>query len=339
MAVLQIKKHVSLADYSTMRLGGTADYLVHIHSEAELLEALAFATQKQIPFKVIGGGSNLIWPDTGYSGLVLVNALQGVQIKQDLIIAQSGVVWDSLVEQSVEAGLSGLEFLSLIPGTTGAVPVQNVGAYGAEVSESITMVRAYDMQQQNFVELANKECSFSYRSSRFNTVDVNRFIITSVSFRLQRTLPSPPFYKALQEYLEVNNVDECTPATIRAAIIAIRTSKLPDPAVTPNSGSFFKNPIITKELYETLKNQHPTIPGWPTETGVKVPAAWLLEQAGLKGVKSKTTGMATYKKQPLVLINESAKTTADLLEFKDLLVQTVYKKFGITLVQEPELIV
>lgn len=337
--MLDIKKQVPLASYSTMRLGGTAAYLAHAHSEADIKEAVDFAANKQLPLKVIGSGSNIIWPDAGYPGLVVINALQGVSINGTMLTAKSGVLWDAVVEQSVQAGLSGLELLSLIPGTTGAVPVQNVGAYGAEVRNVITSVRAYDKKQHEFIALGNADCNFGYRSSRFNTVDINRFIITAVTFSLQKQPIVPPFYAALQEYLNTTNSTDYSPNNIRKAVIAIRESKLPNPAIIPNAGSFFKNPIISANAFTALQQKFPTIVGWPHEGSIKVPAAWLLDCLGVKGMYDKQTGMAIHKNQALVLINKNAQSTADLLTFRDQLITQVKDKFGIELQQEPELVI
>lgn len=350
--MLNILKNTPLSVYSTMRLGGTADYLVHIHSEADLLEALVFTKQKQIPYKVIGGGSNLIWPDEGFKGLVIVNAIQGIQIDGTTVTIQSGTNWDAAVQHTVDADLSGLEFLSLIPGSAGAVPVQNVGAYGAEVADTLVQVRAYDTHTKQFVQLTNADCQFGYRTSRFNTSDIGRFIITAVTFVLSTKTPQPPFYKALQEYLSLVSAPTFTKATvgrrddnvpftaqeIRAAVIAIRQSKLPDPTVTPNCGSFFKNPIINTSHCAELLKTYPTMPHWPQTDGVKIPAGWLVEQAGFKDYADTATGMATYKDHALVLVNQSAVTTAQLLQFTQKIIQSVQERFGIVLQQEPELV-
>ena len=236
-------------------------------------------------------------------------------------------------------GLSGVEFLSLIPGTTGATPVQNVGAYGAEVADAIITLEAYDRTEKQMVTLRGGDCDFGYRTSRFKTTNKHRFFITSVTFSLQKRPPTPPFYGALQQYFTDHNVTDITPAAVREAVIAIRSSKLPDPALVANNGSFFANPIISGADYFQLVTDYPDMPHWPTtDDRVKISAAWLVEQAGFKDYHDAETGMATWAKQPLVLVNEHAETTAQLKTFKAKIVEAVQVKFNVVLEQEPELI-
>lgn len=320
-----------------MKLGGTAAYVVKVVSETELLEALEFAAEKNVPYKMIGSGSNLVWAGD-YPGLVIVNDIMGLEINGATVTIASGENWDSAVERTVKAGLSGIEFLSLIPGTVGATPVQNVGAYGAEIADVLVSVRAYDTETDDFVTLKNSECEFGYRISRFNQQDAGRFLITQITLELSQESPTPPFYKTLQQYVDNEGVTEYTPANIRAAVIAVRQARLPDPAVIPNCGSFFKNPIITQAEYDALVEKYPELPGWEHEGQMKVPAAWLLDQLGFKNYTDDETGMATYEKHPLVVINKSATSVDQLHAFKQKLVDAVQKEFGITLEQEPELV-
>jgi UDP-N-acetylmuramate dehydrogenase len=236
-------------------------------------------------------------------------------------------------------GLTGIEFLSLIPGTVGATPIQNVGAYGAEVSTVITTIEAYDNQTKTFVTLRGSECEFSYRSSRFKTTDKGRFFITSVTFFLQKGNPEPPFYGSLQHYFSEHSISTYTPQVIRDAVIAIRSEKLPDPAVVANNGSFFANPIISANTFTQLLADYPDVMHWNIEgNNIKLSAAWLVEHAGFKDFHDAETGMGTWPKQSLVLVNEHAETTAQLKAFKQKIVTAVQQKFGITLEQEPELI-
>lgn len=239
---------------------------------------------------------------------------------------------------TVATGLRGLEYLSLIPGTCGAVPVQNVGAYGAEISQVLQSVRAYDLQMNQFVDIPASECLLRYRSSRFNTVDKDRFIITHVTFTLNTNEPKRPLYKALEEYMTEQSSTDTSAAAIRDAVIAIRTAKLPDPAHIPNCGSFFKNPIIPSEQFHTLLKLHPTMPNWSMKNGYKIAAAWLIEKSGFANFSDSQTGMATYKFQPLVLINNHAKSSGDVLTFAQKIIDAVYEQFGITLEREPEYI-
>ena len=341
---MYILENVPLTAYSTMRLGGLAAHLTEVTNKHDLHEALAWANERGLPAIMIGEGSNLIWNDDGYPGLVIVNKISGFEVTGEFdsstyVTAGSGLHWDSFVEKTVEMGLTGLEFLSLVPGTVGATPVQNVGAYGAEVASTITTIEAYDSQTKAFVTLRGDECQFGYRTSRFKTVDRGRFFITSVTFGLQKGSPEPPFYNALQTYLREKNITDYTPASIREAVIAIRSAKLPDPAVVANNGSFFANPIIDADSFTQLQADFPDIAHWEVEDGkIKLSAAWLLEQAGFKDAHDQETGMGTWPAQPLVLVNEHAEKTAQLIAFRDKIIATVLQKFNVTLQQEPELI-
>jgi len=344
MMVMKPSQNVSLADYSTMGLGGSAAYLVAVNTRQEVLEAFNWAAQHQVPALMIGGGSNIVWRDEGYQGLVIVNKLLGYEVSdqadcQVLVKVGAGETWDKVVERTVQAGLTGIEALSLIPGSAGATPVQNVGAYGQEIVNTLDTIEAFDAQAADFVTLKVSECGFAYRTSRFKTTDHGRFYITSLSLRLTKANPQPPYYGSVQQYFEEHKITEVTPAALREAVIYIRSHKLPDPAKTHNTGSFFGNPIISAGELIQLRSKYPDLPAWPLDGGsAKIPAAWLIEQAGFKDAHDPDTGMATWPTQALVLVNETAKTTADLLVFKQKIVGAVHDKFGITLVQEPELL-
>lgn len=329
-----------------MRLGGAARYLAEVTTRTEVEEAVTWAVEHQIPPLMIGGGSNIIWRDEGFEGLLLINKIPGYEEfpqGEDTVRVTigAGENWDSVVERTVKSGLSGIEALSLIPGTAGATPIQNVGAYGQEIADTLISIEAYDLHTRQFVTIPASDCQFAYRTSRFKTDDRDRFLITSLTLQLSRKNPEPPFYKALAEYLAVHHrKDTYTPKDIRKAVVDIRSHKLPDPAKVANSGSFFGNPIITQEFFAQLQAAYPDIPHWQTADAgaVKIPAAWLIEQAGLKDTHDKETGMATWKNQALVLINENAKTTGDLMKFKQTITDAVRNKFGIELIQEPELL-
>ncbi len=341
---MYILENVPLSGYSTMRLGGKAAYLTDIHATDEIPKALAWAANKQIPVIMIGGGSNIIWQDDGFPGLVLVNKIMGFEeFKEDedniYLTVGAGEDWDSVVKRSVDMGFSGIEQLSYIPGTAGATPIQNVGAYGREISEVLTTLQAYDTQKQSLVTMPASDCAFGYRTSRFKTTDKGRFFITSITLHLTKTNPLPPYYPGLQGYFSDHNIKTITPAVMREAVIAIRKDKLPDPSLVANNGSFFANPIISDAQFRQLRDDYPTIISWPASEGrVKLSAAWLVEQAGLKDIHDQETGMATWKNHALVIINESATSTNSLISFRDKIVATVKAKFGVTLEQEPELI-
>jgi UDP-N-acetylmuramate dehydrogenase len=338
------KKNVSLAAYSTMGLGGPASYLAEVTTRMELLEALSWAQSQNVSVVMIGSGSNIIWRDEGFPGLVIVDKILGFELWNEdatntYLTIGSGEPWDSVVDRSVTAGLTGIESLSLIPGTAGATPIQNVGAYGQEISNVLVTVQAFDTQAKDFVTIPASDCGFGYRMSRFNTIDRGRFYLTSLTLHLTVGNPQPPFYGALQTYLEACKISEFTPAVIRDAVIAIRSSKLPDPALVHNNGSFFSNPIISTEQYAYIAANYDSVPHWDAGSGsIKISAAWLIEAVGLKDFHDDQTGMSTWAKQPLILVNEHASSTADVLAFKDKIVAAVQAKFNLVLEQEPELL-
>jgi UDP-N-acetylmuramate dehydrogenase len=341
MKAMDILQNVSLAAYSTMGLGGPAAYLVEVTKRAEVAEALNWAGQHNLPAVMIGSGSNIIWGDGGYPGLVVVDKIRGYEVFEEdetnvYLTVGSGEPWDEVVARSVAAGLTGIEALSLIPGTAGATPIQNVGAYGQEISQTLTTIEVFDVQTGSFMTMPGSDCGFAYRTSRFKTTDRNRFYITSVVLHLTKGNPAPPFYGSVQAYFEEHKITDYTPAALRDAVISIRTSKLPDPAIIHNAGSFFANPIVTEAQLVNLRSEFETLPYWPAGKGGKLSAAWLIDQSGFKDYQDKATGMSTWPKQSLVLVNEHAKTTADLMAFKQKIVDAVQAKFGITLEQEPE---
>jgi UDP-N-acetylmuramate dehydrogenase len=341
---MKIQENVSLAGYSTMRLGGAARFLAEVTKPEEVSEAVNWAKSQNLPIIMIGRGSNIIWRDEGFGGLVLVNKIMGRDVLADdnhsaTLKVAAGENWDKTVDWAVGKKLTGIEYMSLVPGTVGAAPVQNVGAYGGELSATLLELEAYDSALNMQVKLQNHECNFSYRSSRFKTTDRGRFFITSITITLRKTNPVPPFYESLQTYLDEHGTDKYTPKSIREAVINIRRNKLPDPEKVANNGSFFTNPIIEHDKFEQLKQTYPDIKGWPIKDGhVKVAAGWLVEKAGFKGVRDEKTGMATWPNQALVLVNENAQTTANLLIFRQSILDRVSQMFGITLEQEPELL-
>lgn len=327
-----------------MRLGGQARWLGEATEENDIALLVEWAKHHDAPFILIGLGSNIVWRDEGFNGLVIVNKILGKQILSEdeesatLHIA-SGEIWDGVVGWTVEKGLSGIEFLSLIPGTTGAAPVQNIGAYGTELSGTLKEVGVYDDNTNAFGSIIASECGFGYRTSRFKKADKGRFMITSITLKLHKKSPVPPFYESLQKYFNEHKITEFSPKVIREAVINIRNSKLPDPAEIANNGSFFTNPFVEQSQFDTLVQKNPDIKGWPTKDGrIKLAAGWLVENAGFKGVHDDATGMATWPTQSLVLVNENAKTTADLLTFKKKIIDAVKAKFGVTLEQEPMLL-
>lgn len=327
-----------------MRLGGTADFVCEAKTRQDLAEAEAWAESRELPIRVIGSGSNIIWRDEGFKGLLVINRIRGLKKiteDNDSVTYQigAGEDWDLIVDQLVGLGLSGIECLSLIPGTAGATPIQNVGAYGQEIADTLVELEAYDRMEKEFVVLSNEQCAFGYRTSRFKTTDSGRFLISTITLKLRKSAPVGPFYDALQKYLDDKKIKEPSLAQIRKAVIAIRSQKLPDPAKTPNNGSFFANPIIDKRHYKVIKSAYKDVKAWELDGGkYKVSAAWLLDKAGFKGKRDYETGMNTWKNQPLVLVNEKATSTTDLLKFQDKITTKIFELFQINLEREPEIL-
>ena len=328
-----------------MRLGGQAAYLTDVQSRGELAEALDWAEQRGLPVIMIGDGSNIIWRDEGFPGLIIVNKIKRFeeQVEDDenyYVTLGAGENWDEMVERITAKGMTGIEGLSLIPGTVGGTPVQNVGAYGQEIANTLVSVEAYDSQLKQFVNVPGQDCGFGYRTSRFKVgSDRGRFFITAITLHLLHGNPKPPYYRALQAYFEEHGITNPTPQVMRDAVISIRNSKLPDPKQVANNGSFFANPIIDEEQFAQLSVDHPGLPSWHLDDGrVKLPAAWLVEQAGFKDVHDAETGMGTWPAHALVLVNEHAASTAQLQTFRQKIIDAVQQKFGLTLEQEPELL-
>lgn len=327
-----------------MRVGGAAAHLVEITSDAELKEAWEWAKTNSLPVIMIGEGSNIIWRDEGFPGLVIVNKITGYELSAfdehtaSLTIG-AGERWDSVVERSVQSGYYTLAPLSLIPGTAGATPVQNVGAYGQEIKNCLMTIQAFDTSVGQSVILRASDCSFGYRTSRFKTTDRGRYFITALTLSLSNYPPERPFYEAIERYLRETQKTINSPAELRDTVIAIRSSKLPDPAQVGNNGSFFANPIISDEQLVQVLGVDDSAKYWHLEGGkVKLSAAWLMEKAGFKDRHDEETGMGTWPTQTLVLVNEHAKHAADVLAFKEKIVSAVKTMFDVTLEQEPEIL-
>lgn len=339
-----MQENVSLSGYSTMRLGGKSDYFVEARTKEDLVAAAEWADEHAVPLRVIGGGSNIIWRDEGFKGLLVANKIPGFEkINEDHISVTytfgAGENWDETVRKTAEMGLYGIECLSAIPGTVGATPVQNVGAYGQDISQTMVSLEAYDCVEKKFVTLHGGDCDFGYRTSRFKGADNGRFLISSVALKLQKNPPAALWSNSLKDYLETHNITERDPMTFRNAIIAIRAAKLPDPAVVANTGSFFANPIISDAELARIWVNFPDMPAWEVgKDSQKLSAGWMIEAAGFKGYSDPETGMATWKNHALVIVNEHAESTGDLMKFQQKIKDKVEELFGVRLEQEPELL-
>lgn len=336
---MDIHTNIPLKNYTTMKLGGNARFMTEVRTPEEVQEVCRNASAQNLQVFILGGGSNVIVRDEGYNGIVVRNRIAGFDVIADepgttTIKIGAGENWDSVVKRTVDMNLSGIEAMSAIPGTAGAAPVQNVGAYGQEIADSLVSLEAYDKQTDRFIVLESQDCGFSYRNSIFRSTEANRYVILSITITLSKTAPSPPFYAAVQNYFDEHNITLYTPQIVRDAVIEIRKNKLPDPEVTPNTGSFFKNAIVEDWQLTDLKKDYPDIPTYDMSDGrYKVPTGWLIEQAGYKG---KTLhGMHVHDKNALVLINESAASYADLAAARDEIMGAVRDKFRILIEQEP----
>ena len=352
---------VSLASLTTFKIGGKARHFFPIKEERDIREAISFAAKKHLPIFVLGGGSNVLVSDEGFSGVVIYVATSGISYEEKggatFSRAAAGVSWDTFVADTVSRGLWGLENLSGIPGTVGAAPIQNIGAYGAEAKDSIESVRALDMRTGKEKIFSNTDCKFEYRDSFFKSVEGKNFIVTEVTFRLSKE-PKPNIsYKDLKEYFgepqeaqvfSLRNASALTrrsvaagsvlarkpvlPA-IREAVLEIRSKKFPDLSKVGTAGSFFKNPVISKEHFEKLKTKYPDTPFFAAKNGVKVPLAFILDKiCGLKGFKKGSVEL--FANQPLVLINQGGATAKDIKNFSAEIKKIVKEKTNIDIEEE-----
>lgn len=342
---IRIQEHVPLAPYTTLRIGGPARYFCKITTESELLEAVSFAREHDLPLFVLGGGSNLLVGDSGFDGMVLHMAIatptrtkaEGNSID---VTAAAGTDWNAFVLSLCEQSISGAECLAGIPGSVGGTPVQNVGAYGQEVADTITQVGVLDLETLTFASLNHEQCRFAYRSSIFNTTHRGRYIVTEVTFRFDRSASPHLTYGDLTRHFAGQSP---TPIDVYHAVREIRHSKgmliVEGEADCRSAGSFFKNPIVPESLLTniatTLGVPGDNVPHWPAgDSLIKLPAAWLLEKAGFtKGFQLGNAGISS--RHTLALINRGNATAADIQKLRDMIQQKVRTLFHIQLEQEP----
>ncbi len=335
---MEFREEVRLAPYTTFRIGGPARWFAEAATEAEIVEAVGFARECGLPLFILGGGSNLVVSDTGYLGLVLRVALKGIAQRGDAFEVGAGENWDGFVSHAVECGYAGIECLAGIPGTVGGTPIQNVGAYGQEVAETVTRVRALRLDSMKFVEFENAECGFAYRRSIFNTTERGKYLVTRVSYRLWKDGAAQIAYADLKRRFEEQEAPSL--GEVSAAVREIRRGKgmyivEGDPDCR-SAGSFFKNPVISEEQFARIAAQEGCeVPHYAADEGaVKVPAAWLLERAGFhKGYAMGAAGISS--KHTLALINRGGAKAADILALRDRIVAGVEARFGIRLEPEP----
>lgn len=333
---MEIEENIPLAPLTTLKIGGPARYFVRASSEEELIEAVAYASTHSLPLFVLGGGSNILVSDAGFDGLVIQIAIRGISASDHGSFAVgAGEDWDGFVEHAVNHNFAGIECLSGIPGLVGGTPVQNVGAYGQEVSTTIRVVRCFDRTTQTIAELANEGCGFSYRRSIFNSTERDRYIVLSVEFGLVPEGEPLLVYKDLVEHFQ-----HCEPSLlkVRQAVLKIRRAKSmvidPEDPNSRSAGSFFKNPVVERSVFEIIKTEFDRVPHFDAGDMVKIPAAWLIENAGLhKGFRLGNAGISSN--HTLALINCGSATAAEMIALKNLIQNHVAERFGIALEPEP----
>ncbi len=356
---MEIKENIILAPFTTFKIGGQAKFFCIVKDQFDALNAFEFAKEKNLPVFVLGGGSNVLISDKGFNGLVVKVENKGIEVLDNnynnndnyedtvLVRVASGENWDEFVKFTVKNNWWGLENLSHIPGSTGAVAVQNVGAYGQEAKNVIEQVTVFNKQTHQILNLKNEECGFNYRSSIFNATQKGKYIIFYISFKLSKQ-PKP-----ILNYRDLKNRFEGTNPSlneIRRAVIEIRNKKYPFPteAKLGNAGSFFKNPVMSKEELTKFKtiifSKYGEVVAEKLDSKIftegekiKIPAAFLMEISGLKDLQ--VGGAKINRNQPLVIVNETGKATAqDVMQLANKVIQTVYENFGIILKIEPELV-
>ena len=332
----EIVRDADLASLSTFRLPARAAELVVIR-HPEQLAALPPAERGEL---VLGGGSNTVFL-ADYPGRVLLNRLRGIHFENSgddvLVTAAAGEDWHGLVRACLDRGLFGLENLILIPGSVGAAPMQNIGAYGVELADVFDQLQAWDRETGTLTEMNREACRFGYRDSRFKSSDLGRFLITAVTLRLSRTFRPRIEYRSLAQHLNQRSIDQPGPRQLAAAVMRLRRHRLPDPARLPNAGSFFKNPIVDAAMAQALESDHPGLPQWVQPDGrVKIAAGHLIEQLGWKGRSIGDAGV--YEHHALVLVNRGQARAQDLQRLIGEIMDSVVKKFGLDLEPEPALV-
>lgn len=339
---MQLQENISLRSYNTFGIDANARYFSSFATIEELRELLSYLKNKNIQEQlVLGGGSNILFT-AAYNGCILKNNLKGIElIAEDdnhyYVKAQAGENWHGFVMHCIQHQYAGLENLSLIPGNTGASPMQNIGAYGVEIKDVFHELEALYIEDGSMQTFRPDDCAFGYRESVFKRKYKGKFIICSVSFRLNKKPVFHTSYGALESELTRMGIQELTIKAVSDAVIRIRNSKLPNPAIIGNAGSFFKNPVVPEWLYETIRQNYPDIPGYTAGTGlIKLAAGWLIEQCGWKGYREGDAGC--YDKQALVLVNYGKASGREIWDLSCRIIESVKEKFGVELEREVNIV-
>lgn len=332
----RIQKNVFLGEMNSLGIAARARYFVSVTSLEALQDALNWASGESVEPLILGGGSNLVFAGD-YPGLVIRMAIarrywEHIDGDEATLVLGAGENWHDVVMYAAAAGYRGIENLALIPGTVGAAPVQNIGAYGCELRDTLVEVSALDRRTGHEVRLSNSLCHFSYRDSVFRH-EPGRYVITTVRLRLSRSRPFALDYRDLAEYFDGQDARRLTPLDVANGVMAVRRRKLPDPDQLPNAGSFFKNPVVSLETWHALQQSYPDIAGHPGDDSAKVAAAWLIDQCGWKGYRNGRVGV--HNRQALVLVNHSNGSGQDVLALAARIRSDVEAHFGIALEMEP----
>lgn len=342
LSSIMIKKDVNLKPYNTLGVSSKAQTFIEISDRNQLSELVSegfFSGESPI---ILGGGSNILIKNDP-SKPVLKVAIPGIKIVEEdrehvTVVAGAGVVWHDLVQWAVRNGYGGIENLALIPGTVGAAPIQNIGAYGVEIEEVFVSLDYFDMENHVFKTVDRTECEFGYRDSIFKKDLKGKVIVLTVTLSLKKAPhQTVTNYYALEEWIKENRIESPSIEDVYNAVISIRTSKLPDPELIGNAGSFFKNPIVEKKFIDKIKNLYPEVPSYPVnEHLVKIPAGWLIEKAGWKGKRVGNVG--TYQNQALVIVNHGNASGEEIYRHAMRIQKSVMKLFGVELVPEVNII-
>lgn len=337
---LTIQTNVSLKSLNTLAINSMAKEYIEVRSIDDFIELTQTYSLADKKHMILGGGSNVILPDV-YEGLVIHNAIKGFEVVDEnedelLLKAGGGELWHDLVLKSLELNVGGLENLSLIPGTVGAAPMQNIGAYGVEIKDTFESLEAIDIQTGEVKTFHLDDCQFGYRTSVFKKELKGKYFIASMTHRLSKMPKINTSYGAIKAWLKEKEITNPAIHNVSHAVIAIRRSKLPDPAVIPNAGSFFKNPIMSKSQFEQLQNEHGEVLHYPAGDQIKVPAGWLIEQCGWKGYRNETCGV--HERQALVIVNHNGASAGNILSLAEEIQESVKKKFGVVLEREVNII-
>jgi UDP-N-acetylmuramate dehydrogenase len=329
--MLQIQQNVSLKNFNTFGIDVNARYFIEIAREEELKELFADPQWKELQLLVLGGGSNMLMVND-FDGLVVRMNIRGIEHR-----ISHDDVWNDLVNYCVARGYAGVENLSLIPGSVGASPIQNIGAYGVELKDVFHSCRAFEIATGTFREFSKEDCKFGYRESVFKSELKGQYIIVSVKFQLSLNANINTRYGAIEQELQNRGISNPTIKDVSQVVAHIRVSKLPDPSTIGNAGSFFKNPVISAEEFAMVQAKFPEIVNYPAaDGGVKLAAGWLIEQCGWKGKTVGNTG--TWKNQALILVNHGEATGQEVYDFSSQIIDSVYTIFGVTLQREVNII-